>query len=1273
MQDAPLPDQAAVPQASPPPLPKPPRRRWGRLLCLLVLLVLGAVLGWLGGSTQGLAWLCQQLPALSNQQLSIARSEGSLWSGFTLHDIRWRARYQDVDIDRLQLQWQASDIWQRRLQVQLLDIGHVRVNSRPAPATPAAGAPVSLSLPLDVRVEQVKLASLTLLPADVRLYGLQASYAYQNQQHQLQLAQLQTPWGSTSARLSIADSTPFATQGQLRAQGELEQIPVQAGLKLAGNLLALQVDATGSGKGMLAEAHGLLRPFAFNPYNRFGRLDIRVGGINPQALLPSWPKARLGFAVHAEPEGGARIKGGLSLLNSQPGPVSASQLPLSLLVGEFRADDKMLHLDKLMAQLGAGQLNLTGKVEPGSLDIVALLHNISLKTLYATAPDDTIKGTARVAGPLAGPDIRASLYGKSLQLETALAFEQDGAGKTLLLRQLDLTAGAGKMSVTGKLGLEGKQLYQLEGKLLKADPARLKPGLPSGELNAAIKASGQLAQPLAGKIALQFAPSRLSGAPLGGQLTADWQGQRLRQLLADLSLASNRLQASGAYGVAGDKLKLLIDAPNLALLGPGFSGNIKGQALLAGTPNAPLLTTSLRADRLHLPGNLSVQTLSLDGDIQAAAGSPFRLQLVADRLQAGSFSAEQLRVQGNGTRTRHHLQLDGRLRLAGQAYQLQLAASGGLPANSSQWQGVLERLELSGRPGLSLQSPLALEAGPARVRLGAARVNMLGGSVSLTDLDSSNGVLSTRGHAEGLHLAELAGVLQLPVEQNLVLDGGWALNLNGKQPQGQLWLKRVAGDIRLPAEAGRPAPLGLKSAQLNLRFDGGSLRFDTAIDSQYAQLAGKGSLPWNGGNIDARTPLSATATVLLPSLASLAQLSSPALELGGQLSANLALTGPLGQLQGQGSIQGSKLLLADHRTGIRLGDGVLQAHLNGRSLVLDRLRFASGQGDVVATGSLDLREAGPDAVVRVALNKFSVFDKPSRKLVVSGNAELSMVEHKIALTGRIRADQGRIDLPKGGAPTLSDDVVVKGRSVAEPSAFASLPLTVALDLDLGDRFRFVGQGLDVELTGVVKVSASPGQPPGARGQVRVVKGRYKAYGQELDIEQGIISFVGPLDNPVLNVVAKRHLSPVGAGVEVSGSVSAPRIRLVADESMSEKDKLAWLVLGHAASGDRDDSALAASAGMMLAGSINDQVGLFDELGLASRKERTLANGTVSPAEQVVTVGRQLTRELYLGYEYGVTSADQAVKLAYQLSKGWSMVLRAGTNTSVESRYTLRFD
>ena len=213
----------------------------------------------------------------------------------------------------------------------------------------------------------------------------------------------------------------------------------------------------------------------------------------------------------------------------------------------------------------------------------------------------------------------------------------------------------------------------------------------------------------------------------------------------------------------------------------------------------------------------------------------------------------------------------------------------------------------------------------------------------------------------------------------------------------------------------------------------------------------------------------------------------------------------------------------------------------------------------------------------------------------------------------------------------------------------------------------------MELSGVVRVSAAPGEAPAARGQVRVVKGRYKAYGQDLDIEYGTITFNGTLDNPALNVRAKRRLSPVGAGVEVSGSVAAPSIQLIADEALSERDKLSWLVLGRASAGGSDDASLAAAAGALLAGTINDRLGLFDDLGLVSQQQKTLPDGTVSPAEQVVTVGRQLTRELYLGYEYGIASANQAVKLAYQLSKGWSLVLRAGTTASLETRYTLRFD
>ncbi|WP_376767332.1 hypothetical protein [Paludibacterium denitrificans] len=109
-----------------------------------------------------------------------------------------------------------------------------------------------------------------------------------------------------------------------------------------------------------------------------------------------------------------------------------------------------------------------------------------------------------------------------------------------------------------------------------------------GDLNATLVGSGQLAEPLAAKLALQFTPSRLSGAPLAGQARLVLTPGRLQQLNADLHLASNRLQANGAYGKAGDRLRLLIDAPALGLLGPGFArrGQRSGRAGRYASPAA---------------------------------------------------------------------------------------------------------------------------------------------------------------------------------------------------------------------------------------------------------------------------------------------------------------------------------------------------------------------------------------------------------------------------------------------------------------------------------------------------------------------------------------------------------------------------------------------------------------------------------------------------------------------------------------------------------------
>ncbi|WP_413760869.1 translocation/assembly module TamB domain-containing protein, partial [Vibrio vulnificus] len=104
----------------------------------------------------------------------------------------------------------------------------------------------------------------------------------------------------------------------------------------------------------------------------------------------------------------------------------------------------------------------------------------------------------------------------------------------------------------------------------------------------------------------------------------------------------------------------------------------------------------------------------------------------------------------------------------------------------------------------------------------------------------------------------------------------------------------------------------------------------------------------------------------------------------------------------------------------------------------------------------------------------------------------------------LKADAGLFTVPEQSAPALGDDVVVKGRTVDEP---AGPPLGLAIDIDLGERLYFKGRGLDTRLAGQLALR-DEGRGLRATGNIRTADGRYRAYGQDLVIERGIISFQG---------------------------------------------------------------------------------------------------------------------------------------------------------------------
>ncbi|MDC7691654.1 translocation/assembly module TamB domain-containing protein [Vogesella indigofera] len=1271
---SPLPPAVPPLTPEPPPPPAPHRRlrwlrwlRWLLLLSLLLLLGVGGALAWFTATPAGFASLWPLLERASGGQLKVGRSHGTLWHGFVLEDLRWQTPQQQLALSRLQLAWSPQRLWQRQLQIEQLHLGVLRYHSsKPSDGSPPQ-LPAHLRLPLDVAIDSLRLDALQLGDAPPLLNALDAGYYYQQQQHALVLRRLDSRWGRMYASVALGSSAPFALGGQLEYDGQLEGVASRGVLTLQQSLLAPRVSGTVSALGLSAQLSARLRPFAPQALQRLQQLDVRIGGINPQALQPGWPQARLGLALQLAPGAGGVLDGGVSLINYQPGALSAQRLPLSLLYGPFQIRDDTLLLNNLVAELADGRATLNGRVSASALALALRLDGIHSQALLASLPSHRIGGDIRVSGSPRAPRLALALASGKLSLRGGLALP---VPQQWQLQQLQLGTGAGRLLLDGTLALGAVPQLDARGKLQALNPAAISPQLPVGNINGNFSARVRLAQAPQGELQLQLTPGTLSGAPLSGQLQASWQAQRLRTLQGQLQLGGNSLRLNGSYGQPGDRLQMLLDAPQLGLLGPAFAGRVRGELDLGGVPARPQVRADLQASNLRLPGALAVASLSLQGESGIADDSPFRIRLDGRTLTLGDRQLARLSLQADGSRLAHRLQLsaDGRLQQHEQQLALQLA--GGFERGSSNWRGTLQQLEGSGWLPLRLQQPVALRAGAANVALAASRWEALGAQWQLGESSwQRGGGWRSEGRVQGLALSALAPWFTPPLRQTLVFDAGWQLNGAQGWPQGSVQLQRTQGDVWLPAPAGEQA-LGLSRATLSVGLgERGPLAL--ALDSRFGKLAADGSVLWGNGGSVANAALTGSVRLQVPSLALAQPWLKAGMELSGSLDATLQLGGTLSSPTLDGPLLGHDLRFIERRNGIRLEQGQLQARLAGQQLLIDSLRFGK-QGELTGSGRIDLFQQTPDVLLLLDFKRFAALERPGRRLLLSGRSRVEVRQRVVTLSGNLSVDEGRIDIPKLGGPRLSDDVVVVGREVVD-DAGNRWPLALDLRIALGDKLRFGGNGLEAWLGGEVRLLAEQGGTLQARGQIRVDKGRFKAYGQDLDITRGLITFSGPLDNPALDLRTTRRFSPVGAGVEVRGALLTPTVKLVADEAMSEKDKLSWLVLGRAAAVGDNTGGAGAAAGGLLAGLINDQVGLFDDIGVQSRAESTSSAGVVSPAEQVVTLGKQLTRELYVGYEYGLRSAEQALKVSYQLSRTLSLIGRAGRDASSELRYTRRFD
>ncbi|MDB5768118.1 MAG: tRNA(Ile)-lysidine synthetase [Collimonas fungivorans] len=1019
------------------------------------------------------------------------------------------------------------------------------------------------------------------------------------------------------------------------------------------------------------------------------------------------------------------VSGPIRIVNAMAGSLDQDRLPLVSAGAELRLDTQTQQLSRLQLKLlkdasisGQGEYHSDGKNKNNgefSFDVAGL----DLQALHGKLKPTQLRGPVKVRLTPDNQQISLDLADATYKakLETVIDAKQ------IAVKTAQLAAGPARLDVSGSLARDAGMAYAVKGSLRDFNPflwinsaapvksaakgaakaaSAPKAKAVTANINMDIDASGNLTPELKMKLKFAIRDSHYDQLPMTGNGSLNLAGTRLLPSDVALSVAGNELQAKGSFGAAGDRLNLKLDAPQLQGLGFGISGALHLDGQLSGSLQKPNVQATYRAEKLAY-GEHRVDSLSGQADVQAdlnaklnSGSNRLAVSLDGRGLHSSDMALDKLNLNLSGTYAAHTLKLDSSGTLRGKPLHLTMAAQGQLSEGKTGygWQGQVSELQNQGTPRISLAAPLAISADAGRLVLGATRLSVADAQIDLKNFSYDNGKIRSAGAINALNVATILGLAhefgapEIPLKTDLVLDSSWDFSL-AETAAGYLQIARRSGDLRVNPGRG-DVSLGLSELKLRADLQAGQIKLDSQlaasrIGTLSAQLQLALQHSGSSWTVSDSSALSGQAKLQVPQLKSMGALIGPQVALDGSLALDLNLTGQLGKPMLSGKVAGDQLAVTLFDQGIKLKDGTARLNLADNVVDLQQLEFHGGDGTIRATGRLQLGHDNPDLTASVVADHLQLFASPDRQLMLSGQAKIANVKEQLHVDGKFTVDKALFDLPKSSAPVLGDDVVIvrketKARATplteqerlakaAQKPAGGATPV-MNVEVDFGSDFRFRGSGADLLLRGAMQVRSEPYQPLRATGTIRVASGSYEVFGRKLAIERGLINFQGPIDNPNINILAMKRNQEVEAGAEITGNPSNLRVKLVSEPNVSDEEKLSWLMFGHGSDSSALGQRQAAGQALALLGNyggkkIAQGIG-FDEFSIGS-SDSGIEN------EQVVSLGKVITEKINLGYEQSLTSAASILKLTWQFSRRWSMVMRGGTINGLEVLYNLRFD
>ena len=859
--------------------------------------------------------------------------------------------------------------------------------------------------------------------------------------------------------------------------------------------------------------------------------------------------------------------------------------------------------------------------------------------------------------------------------DTSVDIIGDGTNQSASFEHANIKFPQGDINLTGQLDWQKALKWDASVKLNNVDITKELPTFPirlAGQLKTSGMLEGDLWQLKIPDIQLK-GNIKQANFSANGDLFIDSNRTLVSKNLTML-WGKNQLNISGSTDKGN--LNSQLNLKSLSLLADNLNGAIIGNIRMTGNKASPVIENNININDLNYE-NISIAKANLSGKIQYNDQLSGQLKLIAQNIDIANQNIKKANIELSGNEARHALNIS----FEGSPLSMVTSLSGQLDKQQNKWTANIPHslLTLANNNRWQLAKPISLSYDITNhvPTIGAHCWRSNNSSICL---DKSLSITNNNQTTITLKDIDLAK-LPIPTDGETKIDGF----INGKADikfndaskipsikanitSNRVYIKQMINNQALP--------IPFDMFNINAEFNEQQAKLDWRFGlNKLGKINGDLSINDPTGKKD----LSGQLNIDNLALAIINPLLSKDEYANGAINGMVKFSGSLMDPSLTGGINLKHSDIKSSQLPIDIKSAMLDIKFNGKTSTMKGI-LATKSGNININGQASWNNLEKwQATLNVNGAAMDVTVPPMIVMSVIPEIKIEATQDELTILGKVSIPKGKItvdSLPPSSIDVSPDEVMLDRNHKQIQAQKFGMKINSHIEINIGDKVTVDAFGLQASLKGKL-IATQTNKGLDLHGEILIPNGRFHAYGQDLIINKGIITFSGPTDQAMLDIEAIRNPeamdnSNITAGIRVKGSSTDPKIEIFSDPAMSQQEALSYLIRGQGLdSSDQSDNdmmtAFLVGVGTAKTGQFIGDIG--NAFGIKNLSLDTQGAGNNSK----VVVSGYILPHLQLKYGVGIFDSLATFTLRYRLLPNLYVEAASGIAQTLDLIYQFEFN